>query len=201
MDFATPFAVSAVLATSASAPPPVLSQTDIGKMLEACLEQTAEALDISHAASPADISHAVEAVRMAQAQNRPLDLMEAVARAQGHQEEHLGSIMRSLGDKLAATLNPTPPLIPFAGKLIAPSAFYESFDQIHKMARALLTPVIFVEDTDAIGVASVNPIAATLLAAKIQEVVARRFDIRPFLTIARLEYEAWTFLTHKHFEL
>jgi len=198
MDFATTCAVP----VAPVAPPPLaLSHTDIGQLLEACLEQTAEALVLVHAASHADISHAVEAVRQAQARNRPLDLMEAVARAQGHQEEQLGSIMRSLGDKLAATLNPTPPLIPFAGKLIAPSAFYESFDQIHKMARALLTPVIFVEDTDAIGVASINPIAATILAAKIQEVVARRFDIRPFLTIARLEYEAWSFLTHKHFEL
>ena len=198
MDFATPFAIPAAPASPAT---PSLAQTDIAKVLEASLEQTAEALVLSHAASQADISHAVEAVRRALAQNRPLDLMEAVARAQGHQEEHLGGIMRLLGDKLAATLNPTPPLIPFAGKLIAPSAFYESFDQLHKMARALLTPVIFVEDTDAIGVASVNPIAATLLAAKIQEAVARRFDIRPFLTVARIEYEAWTFLIHKHFEL
>lgn len=134
-------------------------------------------------------------------ENRPLELMEAVARVQGHQEDHIGSIMRILGDTLAVALIPIPPIIPFAGKLIAPSAFYESFDQIHKLARALLTPVIFVEDTDAIGVASVNPIAATLLAEKIQEAVARRFDIRPFLTIVRIEYDAWTFLTHKHFEL
>jgi len=199
MDFAIPCAVP----TAPVAPPPplALSPTDIGQLLDACLEQTAEALVFAHAASRIDISHAVDAVRQAQAHNRPLDLMEAVARAQGHKAEQLGSIMRSMGDKLAATLNPPPPLIPFAGKLIAPSAFYESFDQIHKMARALLTPVIFVEDTDAIGVASVNPIAATILAAKIQEVVTRRFDIRPFLTIARLEYEAWSFLTHKHFEL
>ena len=109
--------------------------------------------------------------------------------------------MRALGEKLAATLNPAPPLIPFAGKLIAPSAFYESFDFLHKMARVLLTPVIFVEDTDSIGVASANPIAAALFAARVQESVARRFGIRPFLTVTRLEYEAWTFLTHKHFEL
>ena len=173
---------------------------DILEMIEACLEQTAEALEITRAASPIEISHAKDAVRKVHAEGHQLDLMEAVARIQGHQEEHMGPVIQVLGDRLAASLNPVPPLIPFAGKLIAPSAFYESYARLHQMARALLVPVIFVEDTDSIGVASANPIAATLLAAKIQDVVARRFDIRPFVTIARLDYEFWTFLTHKHFE-
>lgn len=198
MEFPMPFVVQTPLSQAPSTHP---SQTDIALVVEACLDQTAEALLFVRAASQVDVSHALAAVRKAQAEDHPFDLMEAVARAQGHQEEHLSGIIRALGDKLAYLLNPSPPLIPFAGKLIAPSAFYESFDHIHKMARALLTPVIFVEDTDSIGVASANPIAATLLAGKIQEVVSRRFDIRPFLTIARLEYEAWSFLTHKHFEL
>ncbi len=196
MEFPTPFAVQAQ-----PAQPPALAHSDIGTVIEACIDQTAEALVFTRVASQVEVSHAVDAVRKAQAEGHPLDLIEAVARVQGHQEEHLGGIIRNLGDRLAAVLNPSPPLIPFAGKLIAPSAFYESYEHLHKMARALLTPVIFVEDTDSIGVASANPIAAMLLAKKIQETVSRRFDIRPFLTVSRLEYESWAFLTHKHFEL
>ena len=198
MEFSTPFAVPAAPGLPAPLHP---LPNDIADIVEVCLDQTAEALIFSRAASQIEVSHATDAVRKAHAENRPLDLMEAVARVQGHQEEHMGSIMRALGDKLATILSPSPPLIPFAGKLIAPSAFYESYDHLHKMARMLLTPVIFVEDTDSIGVASANPIAATIFARRIQETVARRFDIRPFLTIARFEYESWTFLTHKHFEL
>ncbi|MEI6673668.1 MAG: hypothetical protein WCO57_00665 [Verrucomicrobiota bacterium] len=193
---------SAIPAPPAQAHPlTLLRQSDIDELVEACLEQTAEALIFARLASQMEVSHAIAIVRAARTEDKPLDLLEAVARVQGHQEEHLGGIIRTLGDRLATLLNPSPPLIPFAGKLIAPSAFYESFERIHQMARALLVPVIFVEDTDSIGVASVNPIAANLLAAKIQEGVARRFDIRPFLTVARLDYESWTFLTHKHFEL
>jgi hypothetical protein len=187
--------------TTPAVPAQSSPQSDIDELVEASLEQTAEALVFTRAASQVEVSHATDIVRKAQAEDRPLDLIEAVARVQGHQEEHLSGIIQTLGDRLAAILNPSPPLIPFAGKLIAPSAFYESFGRVHKMARALLTPVIFVEDTDAIGVASANPIAATILASKIQELVLRRFDIRPFLTVVRLNYESWTFLTHKHFEL
>jgi hypothetical protein len=106
-----------------------------------------------------------------------------------------------LGNKVATTLVPHAPIIPFAGKLIAPSVFYDSFDSIHKIARILLSPVIFAEDTDAIGTASANPIASSLLAEEIRNAVFKRFGIRPFVTIARLDYESWTFLTRKHFEL
>ena len=65
----------------------------------------------------------------------------------------------------------------------------------------LLSPVVFAEDTDAIGTASANPIASAILADEIRAQVFKRFGIRPFITIARLEYESWTFLTRKHFEL
>ena len=174
---------------------------DIEVIFATCLEQTAEALLLSQAASQDDLTQALDAAHQAHAEGHPLDLLEAVALAQGHHEEHFGRVIRALGDKVAATLNPSPPLIPFAGKLIAPSAFYDSFEHIHRLAKILLSPVIYAEDTDAIGTASVNPVASALLAEEIRNTVFKRFGIRPFVTAARLDYESWTFLSRKHFEL
>jgi hypothetical protein len=168
---------------------------------EECLIRTAEALHESRAASVAEIQQGITAVRESHAQGKPLDLLEVLARILGHDEERLGPAILELGNKVASTFSPHAPLVPFAGKLIAPSAFYDSFEQLHKLARLVLAPVIYAEDTDAIGTASVNPIAAAILAAEIESAVFKRFGIRPFLTIARLDYESWTFLTRKHFEL
>lgn len=168
---------------------------------EECLLRTAEALHEARAAGVAEINQAIAVVREAQASGKPAELIEELARIQGHDEEHLGPVILELGNKVAHTKSPYAPLVPFAGKLIAPSAFYDSFDQIHKLARLLLSPVIYAEDTDSIGTASVNPVAAAILAAEIESVVFKRFGIRPFLTVARLDYESWTFLTRKHFEL
>ncbi len=181
-------------------PPAQPKQGDIWDFAEECLQRTADALHESRSASPSEISQAMAAAREAHAVGKPSDLLEALARVQGHGEEHLGAAILDLGNRTANTLTPYAPLIPFAGKLIAPSAFYESFDHIHKVARALLSPVIYVEDTDAIGTASANPIASAILADEIRSVVFKRFGIRPFVTIARLDYESWTFLTRKHFE-
>ena len=168
---------------------------------EVCLQQTVASLQQARAGTPLEISQAVAMTREEHARERPSDLLENFARVQGHAEEFLSPAILSLGDKVAATLSPYAPYVPFAGKLIAPSAFYESFDQIHKIARVLLSPVVYAEDTDAIGIASANPVAAAILAEEVRNSVYKRFGIRSFVTIARLDYESWTFLTRKHFEL
>jgi len=174
---------------------------DLWNFAELSLEHTAAALHEARAASPTELNQAIARARESHAQGKPEDLLEVVARVQGHSEEHLSQAIGELGNKVAATLTPYPPLIPFGGKLIAPSAFYDSFDQIHQVARVLLSPVIYAEDTDAIGTASINPVASAILAEEIRSIVFKRFGIRPFLTVARLDYESWTFLSRKHFEL
>jgi len=174
---------------------------DLWDFSETCLEQTAASLHEARAASAVELSHAIATARESHAKDKPADLLEVLARIQGHAEEHLGRAMLELGNKVAATLVIYQPLIPFGGKLIAPSAFYDSFEQIHKIARVLLAPVIYAEDTDAIGTASINPVAAAILAEEIRTTVFKRFGIRPFVTACRLDYESWTFLARKHFEL
>jgi hypothetical protein len=174
---------------------------DLWDYAEECLRQTAALLHETRAATDVEIQHAINRAREFHASGRPCDLLETVARVQGHDEEHLSKAILDLGNKVAAAVTPHPPLIPFGGKLIAPSAFYDSFDLLHKTARVLLSPVIYAEDTDAIGTASANPVAAAILSREIASSVFKRFGIRPFVTIARLDYESWTFLSRKHFEL
>lgn len=170
-------------------------------IVEECIQRTADALKLSGAATPDQLEAALSAVRQHVNDGRPVDLIEWVARAQGHDEEHLGPVIGSLSEAIASTMSPSPALVPFAGKLIGPSAFYESFDQLHKLAKVLLSPIIFAEDTDAIGTASVNPVASLILSEEILQTVDRRFGIKPFMTVARMDYESWTFLTRKHFGL
>ena len=163
--------------------------------------QTATAVQEARAVSRSELAQGISATRGLHAAGQPADLLEGIARIQGHAEEELSSVMLDLGNQVAAALSLYQPLIPFGGKLMAPSAFYDSFDQIHEIARVLLTPVIYAENTDAIGTASANPVAAVILAEEIRATVFKRFGIRPFLTTARLDYTSWQFLTHKHFEL
>jgi len=184
---------------TASAEKSAHDSSDSADVFEACLEKTSHALVAMKAASAVEVAEATELCRISKSKGRPIDLLEAVAKVQGRDEAQMSEAVNALAEKISITLNTAPPLIPFAGKLITPTAFYESFDRVHRIAADLLVPVIFVEDTDAIGIASINPVATEMLSQIIQDAVSRRFGIRPFMTIVRLDHESWSFLTRKHF--
>jgi hypothetical protein len=169
------------------------------QMLAESVKRTTEALRSTSAASEAEISSALAAASQAFQNHKPVELLEWVARAQGHEQETLAEGVSKLAEAVSSTLSPAPPLIPFAGKLIAPSAFYETYEALHKLGAVLMSPVLFAEDTDAIGVASINPIAATIFSEEVHSIVFSRTGIRPFITVARMDHESWLFLTRKHF--
>lgn len=173
----------------------------IDGLITECVHQTISAL---HQTGMANEHEAHDLIRFLQdkpADAPPVDVLLTLAKMQGSDEEHMSPAITRLSNAVSRTIPTPPPIIPFAGKLIAPSAFYESFQTILVMGRELLTPVIYAEDTDAIGVASINPFAARLLANEIHDAVEKRFAIRPFMTVSRLDYESWTFLIRKHFAL
>lgn len=170
-------------------------------IVESCFVKTAEAISISRVATDDEIMRALDIARESQIKGKPADLIETLARVLGHEEEHISKAIRQISSAVASTMHPSPPHIPFTSKLIAPSAFYESFDAIHRMAKQLLVTVLYAEDTDAIATGSINPIAAKILGDQILSAVHKRFGIRPFITVVRMDYESWTFLCRKHFEL
>lgn len=190
--------VSSTPATSAHAPG---QEADVEACQAECLEKTIRAFQAAGLANEEEIGRLRQRFAQRIAEGQPADMIEILARLQGTEEERMGIEVARIAHGVAGVVNPSPPLIPFAGKLIAPSAFYEAYTQLHELSKALLSPVIFAEDTDAIGTGGLNPIASLIMAERILSVVNRRFAIRPFVTAVRLDYESWNFLGRKHYGL
>jgi len=169
--------------------------------LTECLELTIEAFEKSKVASGEEIARVRLRFGHAMNSEEPVDVIHLLARLQGTEEERMGIETARISHAVAGVIAPSPPLIPFAGKLMAPSSFYEAYTQLHELARALLSPVIYAEDTDSIGTGALNPIAARIMAEEIRAAVSRRFGINPFTTAVRTDYDSWTFLSRKHFGL
>lgn len=174
-------------------------RSSISEAVEECLERTATLLLHANAAAKPDLIEAITATRKSNAAGTPAELLETLARRLGHTEEELPAVIHGFAEKISHSLAPSPPLIPFASRLITPSAFYESFTELRDLGYALMSPVIYAEDTDAIGTAALNPVAATIMAEEITAAVARRFNIRPFVTAVTLDYPGWAMLVRKHF--
>lgn len=173
----------------------------VAKCREECLDHTIAAFERAELADEGEIRRLRQRYEAGREDGTPIDLVELLARIKGTEEEHMGAEVSRISHEVNLVLSPAPPLIPFAGKLMAPSAFYEAYTQLHELARELLAPVIFAEDTDAIGTGALNPVAAHIMGGRILSVVNRRFAIRPFVTVVRLDYESWSFLSRKHFGL
>ncbi|NJR43656.1 MAG: hypothetical protein HC767_14420 [Akkermansiaceae bacterium] len=182
----------------ASVPP--VSPDSIWDFAEACLIRTAEILHESQAVPDSEISHGIGVAREAHTAKQPAELLEVICRKKGHEGENLSKAILELGHVVASYVSPYAPNVPFGGKLILPAAFYDKYPVLQKLASALRSPVIFAEDTDAIGTASVNPVATEILAEQIRQQMLALTGIQPFVTIARLDYDSWNFILRKHFD-
>ena len=170
------------------------------ELAESCIQRTAEILKQSQSATSLEISHGISTAREAHAVRQPADLLDVICRAQGHEGDGLNQAILALSHIVASYISPYAPYVPFAGKLITPTAFYESYSELLGLAKILGSPVIYAEDTDSLCTASINPVASEILAGQIRETIFKKVGIRPFITIVRLDYESWKFLTRKHFD-
>jgi hypothetical protein len=170
-------------------------------LVDECAVKSAIQLHETLAAKELELQETLEHVRDTHATGKPCDFLEILARIRGTAEEHIGEALLQLSSRMAAPMHPYMPVIPFAGKLISPNAFYDAYEPLHMLAKGLLTPVLYAEDTDAIGVGSINPVAAAMMAQHIASTVKARVGIQPFVCQVRLDYETWSFLTRKHFEV
>jgi len=181
--------------------PPASPTATLGDIIEECYQRTAAALYEARAATQMELSQCITVAREANKTGLPADLIEVLARLKGIEEDQLATGILDLSEFAAASITPHAPVVPFAGRLIAPSAFYDTFPTLKKAASSLLTPIIYAEDTDSIGIASINPVACQMMGELVVQTVHERTRIRPFITIARLDYATWSLLTRKHFGL
>ena len=189
------------VAETLSPDPSAAGERSIEDCLTECLELTIDAFETSKIASGEEIARLRLRFGHAINDEEPTDLIHLLARLQGTEEERMGIETARISHAVAGVIVPSPPLIPFVGRLIAPSSFYEAYTQLHDLAKALISPVIYAEDTDSIGTGALNPIAARIMAKEIGAAVNRRFGITPFTSAVRTDYDSWCFLSRKHFGL
>jgi len=172
---------------------------DIQEVHITCIERTASALLESEAATSGEIEAAIVQCEQALERGDQFEFLDIIARVQGHEEEFVGEAIHKLAESVGHILAHPPVLVTFTSKLIVPNGFYDVFPEIRKACAQMQCPVVFAEDTDAIGTGSINPIASSMMADHISSVVKQKNGIRPFMTVVRLDYDSWCFLNRKHF--
>lgn len=168
--------------------------------VEECLQKTATALFQNGKADKEELIQAMNQVRRSHAEGNPADLIDTLARSRTPDESQLAITVLALSEAVSSTMTPIILTVPFVGKYIAPSAFYERFPQLRKLGKALMAPVTYAEDADAIGTGSINPIAAVILGEEIAAVLAREMNVHPLISSVLLDHAGWLHMVRKHYQ-
>lgn len=84
------------------------------------------------------------------------------------------------------------PFVPFADKVAGSSlAIFDKHPKLYEFVAELQCPLVFAEDADAIGIGSVNPVAATFVADEIVNYFVSLGEPRPFISIFLMEMRSW----------
>jgi len=89
--------------------------------------------------------------------------------------------------------------IPFAARMMTPTAFYEKHPEIADLARQLHCPVSYAEGAEVIGLATINPVAGLILKEELVKLVEASEGYTPFISLSLINHRGWGQMNHKHF--
>ncbi|QQL44485.1 hypothetical protein [Sulfuriroseicoccus oceanibius] len=130
-----------------------------------------------------------------------VEVFETIVRLSTTSPRDIPQFIRQLGDAVSKTLERNVPYVPLAGRLQKPSAFYERHDSVKPLCKALLTPILYAEESEVIGIGSINPKAAFVASELVANAVSATEPVKPFMSVVRVDYDTWKTLLEKQFGL
>jgi len=130
-----------------------------------------------------------------------VEIFESIVRLSTTSPRDIPQFIRQLGDAVAKTLERNVPYVPLAGRQQKPSAFYERHEAVKPLCKALLTPILYAEESEVIGIGSINPKAAFVASELVANAVSATEPVTPFMSVVRVDYDTWKTLLEKQFGL
>lgn len=136
---------------------------------------------------------------MAQSGIQVGDILPKMAELQGVEEDSRAQAVETWTRKMTFALKKRYPMIPFAMGVYTPTSFAERFPHLFEMSKALKVPILFAEDSDVIGLGTINPAVVDLISKEFVSAVLRKDLVRPFVTTVLLDVKTWNLLCRKAF--
>jgi hypothetical protein len=132
---------------------------------------------------------------------RPWDPLEFVAALRVRDPDARPVEIERLGRGIAAATGQLLALVPFASRMPTPSSFYDDHQDLLMRCQDLLVPIVYSEESEVIGVASINPVALDVAEHYIIEDVSKRTGTLPLVSKLLLHHEGWVAICQKQFGL
>jgi len=164
-----------------------------------CLSQTCSLLEDHGLATPAELKELRHHGQGSPRGPRPWDPLEFLAALRIREPDARPLEVERLGRSLSQSLGQPLTLVPFASKMPTPSVFYDMNESLLLECRKLMTPVLFAEESEVIGIGSINPAALRISARTIMQFIADKTGTSPMVSSVLLHHEGWISLCQQQF--
>lgn len=164
-----------------------------------CLEQTSTLLEEHGLSTPDELRHLHDHGLAPLRGPRPWDPLEFLAALRVRDPDARPAEVENLGRALSQVMGNQLTLIPFGNRLSTPSAFYEMNEGLSDHCERLMTPVLYAEETEVIGIGSINPVSLSITAELIIQVLSEKIGTRPMISRMLLHHDGWISLCQKQF--
>ncbi len=164
-----------------------------------CLGQTCALLEEHGLATPAELKELRHHGHGQLKGPRPWDPLEFLAALRIREPEARALEVERLGRSLSHSLGQPLALIPFASRMQTPSVFYDMNEALLADCRKLMTPVLYAEESEVIGIGSINPAALQISTRTIMQFIADKTGTTPIVSSVLLHHEGWISLCQQQF--
>jgi len=162
-----------------------------------CLKATYRLLAEFQLATSSELERLAEEGQQPVGTDRQMDPLEILVKCRGIQPDDRPVEIERIGRLIGTALQKPMVLPPFAARLPSPSAFYDANPGMLEVCQDLMTPILFAEETEVIGVGSINPIAMQQVSVRITEILGERTGTNPIVSTLLLTHEGWVGMCHK----
>ena len=164
-----------------------------------CLGQTCALLEEHGLATPAELKELRHHGHGQLKGPRPWDPLEFLAALRIREPEARALEVERIGRSLSHSLGQPLALIPFASRMQTPSVFYDMNEALLADCRKLMTPVLYAEESEVIGIGAINPAALQISTRTIMQFIADKTGTTPIVSSVLLHHEGWISLCQQQF--
>jgi hypothetical protein len=162
-----------------------------------CLKATYHLLSEFQLATPKELNQLAQIGQEEAGSERQLDPLEILINCRDIEPDERPVEIEKLGRLIGTALQKPMVLPPFVTRLPTPSAFYDANPGMLEECREYMTPVLFAEDAEVIGVGSINPIAMMQVTERIVDILGERTGTNPIVSPLLLTHEGWLGMCNK----
>lgn len=162
-----------------------------------CLERTYLVLREQGLATPDELRHLAAIGQESSQLDRQQDPLEILVDVRISDPEQRPMEIERMGRAMSQMLERPLVLVPFANRLPTPTSFYETYPTLYGLCQSLMTPVVFAEESEVVGIASINPVALLLMEEQITRTLSEVTGTRPIVTRLLASHDVWESICRK----